>query len=85
MAYIIYVCVYIYMHADFKVVEDEPGCHIMPIYMYVYVYICICVHIFMHADFKVLKDEPGCHVMLIYTYTYTFLKNSLIGRFVCWI
>ena len=44
MAYIIYVCVYIYMHADFKVVEDEPGCHIMLIYMYVYVYIYIYVY-----------------------------------------
>ena len=38
-----YICVYIYMHADFKVVEDEPGCHIMQIYMYVFV--CIYIYI----------------------------------------
>jgi len=44
-----YICVYIYMHADFKVVEDEPGCHIMLIYMYIYVYVYLyiiymCIH-----------------------------------------
>jgi len=49
MAYIMYICVYIYMHADFKVVEDEPGCHIMLMYMYIYVHIYVYIYMFVYT------------------------------------